>query len=130
MSDFIQDAINEAELTLTCVEAGEDVYACTLVSPRGRMQRRLTMRPEHGAPSIGEFLYYFAVVAQQADEAEDISDWAEIHGKDLSAPNVVNEFTQLVTDQRDLEIVMGTKAYDGMMAGLVISQAIGNAMPR
>ena len=34
MSDFILDAINEAELTLDCVEAGEDVYACTLTSPK------------------------------------------------------------------------------------------------
>ena len=130
MSDFILDAINEAELTLDCVEAGEDVYVCTLASPRGRMKRRMTMKAGHGEPSIGEFLFYFAVIAQLADEAEDITDWAEIHGKDLSAPNVVNEFTHLVADQRDLEIVMGTHAYDGMMAGLAVSQAIGNAMPR
>lgn len=130
MTDFILDTISEAELTLDCAEAGEGAFMCTFVSRHGQMTRRITMKPGYGAPELGELLYYFAVRAQEADAAEDISDWAEINGKDLSAPNAVNDFNQLVTDQRDLELLLGRSAYDAMMAGLAISQAIENAMPR
>ncbi|MAI90301.1 hypothetical protein [Ponticaulis sp.] len=130
MIDFIEDAIRRSRLELSCEPLGEDAYMCTFVSTRGRMRRRIQMQPGHGEPTPGQLLYYYAVLAQQMDEAEDITEWAEIHGKDLSAHGTVSDFNQGVADRRDLEIVLGPDTFDALLTGLAISQAIEAARPR
>ena len=129
MSDFIQDAITAAGVTLQRTLIQADLYDCTLTSPDHTMQRKIAMKPDHDAPTLGGLLYHYALIAQQLEEIDDVLEWADDNGHDLSDPKTLSKFQQMVTDKDDLHRLLGDPAYRDLMSGLAISQAISNARP-
>lgn len=130
MSDFIQDAIDAAELTLQTAPKAENVYTCTITSRHAVMIRTLTMKPGYDAPTLGAVLLYYSERAQQVEEIDDVLEWASGHDRDLNDPKTVPTFKQLVTDQDDLRRLLSDRPYQTLISGLEISQAISNARPR
>lgn len=130
MSDFIEDAIQAADVDLDVEPLEDGRFRCKLSSTHGQMVRDIRLKDGVSAPHAGGLIYHFALQAQQFELSDDITDWAEDMGKSLSEPGVIDEYRQLDADYRDLAILLGQANFDAMLQGLAIHQAIGNARPR
>ncbi|MEO1029327.1 MAG: hypothetical protein AAFX02_09760 [Pseudomonadota bacterium] len=130
MIDFIQDTIEMTKLRMDVSEAGEDSYRCVMSSPHGEMERTVTMRPGYGAPSLEAVLHFYAERAQLAGEYASLEEWAEEFSHDPEAPESIEAHEKLMSDRSNLRQMLGPYAFDALMTGLSISQAIERARPR
>ena len=130
MTDFILDAINAAGLKFEARILKPDHYACTLTSPHSVMKRNIQMKPNREPPNIGGVLYHYTLIAQNINEYDDILDWAKDVDRDPGESAALKDFKQMVEDERDLRLLLSEPVFTNLMAGLAISQAIQNAMPR
>jgi hypothetical protein len=73
---------------------------------------------------------HYALIAHTLSEYDDMLEWADDTGRDLAKPETKKDFKQLVEDDTDLRKVLSEKVFQDLLAGLSISQAINNAMPR
>ena len=128
MTDFIDDAITDAELTMEQSLKRENLHDCTLTSRHATMTRDIAVEAGSAPPSLGNIIYYYAVRAQELSYYDDITEWADDLEYDLSDPKTIPNFKQQVSDKTDLRLLLGEKNYQGMMAALEISQAMSNAM--
>lgn len=129
MTDFIDDAVKDAGISLQVEEKGADQYACTLTSRHGKMVRDISIKPGYGAPDVGNLLYHFALSAQEVSQYDDVLEWAREEGRDLNDIETLPMFRQLVDNKRDFRLLLSEPVYQNLMAALEISQAIGNARP-
>jgi hypothetical protein len=130
MSDFINDAVESAGLDMQVVDIEPDVYACTITSSQRsgfEWQRNITTKAGRGAPTLGNVLYYYALRAQDVSQYDDILGWSDDNERDLNDPQTIPDFKQLVQDKTDLGLLLGEPAYQALLSGLEISQAIHNA---
>ncbi len=130
MNDFIDDAITAADVKMDVSAKGALLYACTLVSTHGKMSRDIAMKPDSPAPTLGNIVYHYALVAQEVSQYDDILEWAKDTGRDLNDPSTIPYFNQMVADKTDLRLLLSERVYVDMMAALEINQAIANARPR
>lgn len=129
-TDFIAETIADAQLTLDVEAISEDYYACQITSPHGEMKRKIRMKPGYEAPTLDGVLYHYALIAQNLIEYDDMLEWADDTKRDVAKPEVIKEFKQMVEDETDLRKILTEKMFQELLAGLAISQAINNAMPR
>jgi len=130
MTDFINDAIEDAGLAMHIFEAKPDVYTCTITGitdPDLKWERNITSKTGYGAPTIGNVLYHYALRAQDISQYDDVLEWSDENKRDLNDPKTISEFKQLVQDKTDLALLLGEPIYQGLLSGLEISQAINNA---
>ncbi len=130
MSDFIDEAIAAANLTLTAEKTGPNAYHCTLVSDYGQMVRDITVRKAApNAPTIGNLVYYFAVQAQSVIDYDDFEEWADDEGFENFDPQARKNYEQHCKDARELRVLFGDEAFQNLMGALAIHQAISKAFP-
>lgn len=130
MNDFIENAISDAGLEMQVNETEADLYMCKIsntLDPDVKWQRNITMKAGYGAPTLGNVLYYYALRAQEVSQTDDVLEWARETERDLNHPKTLANYGQLVQDKTDLRLLLSEPVYQKMMAGLEISQAIGNA---
>jgi hypothetical protein len=129
MSDYIEDAITAAGVELDISVKDDGQYACVMTSSHGKMVRDITVKPGHDAPTLGNIIYHFALVAQEVSQYDDVLEWADDTGHKLSDSETLPKFRQMVDDKRDLRLLLSERAYQDMMGALEISQAICHANP-
>ena len=127
MTDYIQDTIDAAKLSLSCSPVSEDRYLCTATGTLGQMVRELRMQPGMGPPTIGQFLYYYANRVQLVDACDDSLEWADECGLDIGDPAVLDDYRARVQDLDDLRAVLGDTIVRSMLGGLAIDQAVSSA---
>ena len=130
MADFIDDIIEQGALTCTTTVEAENNCRFTLEGPKGSFSRTLTMAPGAPPPKIGQILYFYGQYFQPVYSTDDVAEWAEEMDKDLSDWKVLDEYRDLVNDETAFRRCLGDEAYQALMAGLEIHQAIQNARPR
>lgn len=129
MTDYVQVAIDSASVQLHTDSLDNNQYRCRLSSPLATMSRDLTVKAGYGAPTAGQFLYYYMTRVQLVNDCDDVLAWADESNKKVADPEVLAEYRQLVADLDDLKRVLGLQVFDQMMGGLAIEQAIGAAHP-
>ncbi|HEC00469.1 MAG TPA: hypothetical protein ENI91_02125 [Sphingomonadales bacterium] len=127
MSDFIEEAITAAAVELDISLKEDNQYACIMTSPHGKMVRDITVKPGYDAPTLGNVIYHYALVAQEVSQYDDVLEWADDTGHKLSDSKTLPKFRQMVDDKRDLRLLLSESIYQDMMGALEISQAICNA---
>ncbi len=128
MSDFIDDAIIDANVALDAEQSAPGVFHCVLKSDYGQMVRDITLKEGHqDAPATGQLLYHFALVAQGIEACDDFADWAEEYDHDPADAEAKAVYEQYVLDAKDLRALLGGYTFGNLMGGLAIHQAIGNA---
>lgn len=129
MSDFIDDAIQAANVELVAKPLEDGNWTCILTSAHGNMVRKLHINAKHGEPKAGNIIYHFALVAQEVSEYDDVLEWSKEEGHDLNDFKTLNKFKQMVEDKRDLRLLLSEPTYQNMRTALEISQACANARP-
>jgi hypothetical protein len=129
MSDFIEDAITAAAVELDILLKEDGQYACIMASSHGKMVRDITVKPGYDAPTLGNVIYHFALVAQEVSQYDDVLEWADDTGHKLNDSATLPKFRQMVDDKRDIRLLLSENIYQDMMGALEISQAICNAKP-
>ena len=130
MTDFVDEAVMEANVTLEANTTDEGVFHCTLTSDYNQMVRDITVKAGIDyAPSAANLLYHFALVTQGIQDSDDLEDWAEEHDLDLKDKATNTRYEQARTDAKDLRTLLGGYTFENLMGGLAIHQAIGNARP-
>ena len=127
MHDYIQDAIDAGGLQMTTEPLAEDRYRCIVVGQSGEMVRELRMKPGYGAPTLGQFLYYYATRVQAVEDTDDFLEWADDYGHDPADPKALSAYRDYVADIDDLKRILGVEGYDNLLTGLAIDQAITRA---
>ncbi len=131
MSDFIDDAIENAGITLSAEKTAPGVFRCTMVSHYGEMVRDITVKEGvDETPGVANLLYHFTLQTQSVDICDDLEDWADEYSYDASNEAIKAKYEQYCRDAKDLRALLGNDAFENLMGGLAISQAIGNARPR
>ncbi len=130
MADFIDEAINTAEITLEVTPLEDNCYKCDFKSKHHEMTRNITMAEGYDAPKLGNLIYYYATEIQHYEDCDDILEWADDNGLKPGDADTLKRYRQLDQDHRDIRLLLGEENYQGMMGALAISQAIGNAIPR
>jgi len=129
MSDFIEEAITAAAVELDISLKEDDQYACVMTSSNGKMVRDITVKSGYDAPTLGNVIYHYALVAQEVSQYDDVLEWADDTGHKLSDSETLPKFRQMGDDKRDLRLLLSESIYQDMMGALEISQAICNAKP-
>ncbi len=130
MSDFIDTAIQDTGVSLHTEPTDKaNCFKCIMTSAHGDMRRTMTMREGCGAPALGDLMLYYALRAQDISQYDDILEWSDENERDLNDPKTIPDFKQLVQDKTDLRLLLSEPAYQKMMAGLEIHQAISCARP-
>lgn len=130
MADFIDDAIADAEVTMTVSPLEDNAYKCELTSVHGAMTRTITMAEGFDAPVLGNLIYYYATEIQLYEDCDDILEWASDMGLNPGDSETLKRYNQLSEDHRELRMLLGEENYQNMIAALEISQALGSADPR
>ena len=110
--------------------AGRDTYRCVMRSPHGEMDRTLTMQAGYDAPSLGAVLHYYAERAQLAGEYRSLEAWADDFSHDPNLSATKEAYEKLMDDRSSLRQMLGPYAFESLMTGLSVSQAIERARPR
>ncbi len=131
MTDFIDEAVAEANIILKSEKTGADIYRCTLSSDYCQMTRDITVKTGVTAPpDIGNLLYYFAQIAQSVRSTDDFEDWAEETGHDTADKDAKSRYKQQCKDTQELRTLLGGYCFDNLLQALAIHQAISNAIQR
>ncbi|PHS28384.1 MAG: hypothetical protein COA84_00955 [Robiginitomaculum sp.] len=130
MTDFVEEAVMEANVMLEVAKTEDGVFRCTLTSDYNQMVRHITVKEgiDH-TPGAGNLLYHFALVTQGVLGSDDLDDWAEEQGLDPNDEAIKARYEQALTDAEDLRTLLGGYTFGNLMGGLAIHQAIGNARP-
>lgn len=129
MSDFVQDAINAAGVSMTSKEMPDGRFRCDLVSRHGKLQKCVDVPADAAEADLYRVMFRCAMEAQHLDECDDITDWAKDMKKDLAAPGVLAEFQRAMDERRDFEFLLSYRVFEQLMTDLAIHQAIGRAKP-
>ncbi|MEM9996802.1 MAG: hypothetical protein AAF809_03790 [Bacteroidota bacterium] len=133
MSDYIQDAIDAAALRMKVEPLGDQQYQVTVtsadrVSPWGPWREPITMQPDYpDPPTLGQVLYYTATRLQAVEDTDDFLDWCTETGRDAGDAVAYRRYGDLIALRDCVRGTMGVDAYDGLLAGLAIEQAIERA---
>ncbi|MEM8558221.1 MAG: hypothetical protein AAGG50_10400 [Bacteroidota bacterium] len=133
MSDYIQDAIGAGALRIEAEPLGKQRYQVTItsaerVSPWGTWREPITMQPDYpDPPTLGQVLYYTATRLQAVEDTDDFLDWCTETGCDASDAEAYRRYGDLIALRDRVRGTMGVEAYDGLLAGLAIEQAIERA---
>lgn len=129
MTDFIDAAITNANVTMAVISLEDNAFKCNMASEHAKMTRTITMAERYGPPVLGNLIYYYATEIQLYKDCEDILEWAADMGVDPGDALTLKRYNQIGTDQRELRLLLGEENYQTMIAALEISQAIENAEP-
>lgn len=127
MADFIDDAIAQAEVTMTVTSLENNAYNCNFSSIHSKMSRTITMAEGYGPPVLGNLLYFYATEIQLYEDCDDILQWSSDMGLKPDNPMTLKRYNQLGEDHRELRLLLGEENYQSMIAALEISQALDNS---
>ena len=128
--DFIEQAINQADLKLTLTKIDDHHYRCELTSPLASMTREIHTNDEATTdPDLGQLLYHFTLTAQQIYCSDDFDDWVEEYEIETDKEQALADYNQLRADTAELKGLVGEEVYQELQGALAISQAMNNAWP-
>ncbi len=128
--DFIEQAIQQADLKLSRTKIENHHYRCEISSPHATIVREIHTNDESTAdPELGQLLYHFVLTAQQIYCSDDFADWVEEYEIETDKEQALADYNQLCTDTTELKDLVGEEVYQELQGALAISQAMNNAWP-
>ncbi|MEL7361132.1 MAG: hypothetical protein AAFN13_03605 [Bacteroidota bacterium] len=132
MSDYIDDAIDAGALRMSVEPLDGQRYQVTVTSaertsPWGTWTEPIIMQPGYPAPTLGQVLFFTAGRLQSVEDTDDFLDWCDETGRNPGEAEALACYRNLVNLRDYVRGTMGVAAYDGLMAGYAIDQAIARA---
>jgi len=128
MPDFIDDAVEKAQITLTTESMTSGELRCQLRNDNFQLIRDIRIRDGASASiSASAILYHLVLNVQALRMCDGFDDWLAEFEIDLPKSQARAKYVQLQNDNRDLELLLGTNLCISTLAALEIHQAISNA---
>lgn len=129
MADFIDDAINAADISITVSTLENNSYKCDFNSAHHSMTRTITMAEGYGPPMLANMIYFYATEIQLYEDCDDILEWSKDMALDPGDAITLKRYNQLAKDHTDLRLLLGEENYQTMITALEISQTSENTDP-
>ncbi|MEM6784884.1 MAG: hypothetical protein AAF624_14275 [Bacteroidota bacterium] len=132
MSDYINDTIEAGALRMAVEPLGGQCYQVSVTSADrtsvwGTWSEPITMQPDYPAPMLGQVLYFTAGRLQAVEDTDDFLGWCTETDREPGDPDALRRYRDLVSLRDQVRGTMGVDAYEGLLAGYAIDQAMSRA---